>query len=554
MQLMQPTRRWQGTRATFGLGLFLVATCVAATSLASDTWQLTLRCRVEKQPEEGRDELVETKETWLSRDTAVIVCDMWDVHHCFRATGRVAELAPRINQVLHAARDQGALIVHAPSSCMGFYKDHPARKRAQRAPQAANLPPDIGKWCKWKDDREQQEGYPIDHSDGGEDDTPEEHAKWHARLKQMGRDPKVPWVRQIDALEIDLQRDAISDSGTEVWNLLQQHGIKNVILVGVHTNMCVLGRPFGLRRMARNGLHVVLMRDLTDTMYNPARPPHVSHFRGTDLVVAHVEQLVCPTITSDQLIGGHPFRFLDDRRPRIVIAIAEPEYETHRTLPAFARQCWVQRHEYPVRVIEGDARQHQIPGFAEAVDNADVIVLSIRRQALPAEDLAALRAQLQAGKSLIGIRTTCHAFDARGQGPPGHAEWPGFDHEVLGGNYHNHHGSGPTTTVTRAAGVEHSILRGIPGNFTSQGSLYKVSPLTPSTHVLLMGTIPGQPPEPVAWTHRYGPRRARIFFTSLGHKSDFDKPQFRRLLDNAMSWATDRKRENRERKQRRERP
>ena len=68
---------------------------------------------------------------------------------------------------------------------------------------------------------------------------------------------------------------------TEVWNILTSRHIKNVILTGVHTNMCVLGRPFGLRQMARNGKNVVLMRDMTDTMYNPKRWPYVSHFEGT---------------------------------------------------------------------------------------------------------------------------------------------------------------------------------------------------------------------------------------------------------------------------------
>jgi lysophospholipase L1-like esterase len=75
--------------------------------------------------------------------------------------------------------------------------------------------------------------------------------------------------------------------------------------------MCVSGRPFGLRQMEKNGKHVVLMRDLTDTMYNPARWPFVSHARGTELFVAHVEKRICPTITSDQFIGGKPFAFSD---------------------------------------------------------------------------------------------------------------------------------------------------------------------------------------------------------------------------------------------------
>ena len=55
---------------------------------------------------------------------------------------------------------------------------------------------------------------------------------------------------------------------------------------------------------------------------------------------------------------------------------------------------------------------------------------------------------------------------------------------------------------------------------------------------LLMGTIPGHPPEPVAWINHKG--NARIFYTSLGHPGDFDIPGFRALLRNAVLWALDR--------------
>ena len=54
--------------------------------------------------------------------------------------------------------------------------------------------------------------------------------------------------------------------------------------------------------MVYQGQNVVLMRDMTDTMYNPARWPYVSHFTGTDLIVSHIERYVCPTITSDQFL------------------------------------------------------------------------------------------------------------------------------------------------------------------------------------------------------------------------------------------------------------
>src|SRR2546430_2194719 len=93
----------------------------------------------------------------------------------------------------------------------------------------------------------------------------------------------APWTRQIRRIDI-AEADAITDNGQETWNLLAERGIDNVILCGVHLNMCVLGRPFAIRQMIKLGKNVALMRDLTDTMYNPERPPGVGHFQGTDLV------------------------------------------------------------------------------------------------------------------------------------------------------------------------------------------------------------------------------------------------------------------------------
>ena len=54
------------------------------------------------------------------------------------------------------------------------------------------------------------------------------------------------------------QRDGISDNGQEVWNFLKQKKIKHVIIMGVHTNMCVLNRPFAIKAMVRRGMDVIL--------------------------------------------------------------------------------------------------------------------------------------------------------------------------------------------------------------------------------------------------------------------------------------------------------
>jgi hypothetical protein len=41
----------------------------------------------------------------------------------------------------------------------------------------------------------------------------------------------------------------------------------------------------------------------------------VDHFTGNDLITWHIEKYWCPTMTSDQIIGGRPFRFAADTKP-----------------------------------------------------------------------------------------------------------------------------------------------------------------------------------------------------------------------------------------------
>jgi nicotinamidase-related amidase len=338
---------------------------------------VTIHKRLREEMANGTHVVREKTEQWNPNQTAIIVCDMWDAHHCLNAVRRAEEMAPHMNQVLENARNRGVLIVHAPSSCMEPYKDHPARRRVQGVPSATNLPKDIGEWCR-KIPAEEKGKYPIDQSDGGEDDDPVEHEQWHQRLAGMGRDPKSPWKAQINLLKI-CNEDAISDSGVEVWNLLEHRGIKNVILMGVHTNMCVLGRPFGLRQMAKNGKNVVLMRDMTDTMYNPERWPYVTHFVGTELIVEHIEKFVCQTITSVDFLGGEPFRFKNDRR-MILIVIGEDEYGTEQTLPAFARKE-LEPRGFQVQVVHADlADKNNFPGLAQAVARSDLVLISVRRR------------------------------------------------------------------------------------------------------------------------------------------------------------------------------
>lgn len=234
---------------------------------------------------------------WKPEETAIIICDMWNQHWCRGATSRVAEMAPVMNQVITTARAEGYTIIHAPSDCMKFYEGHSARKRIETGYDDPEVRKTLNgeSWNRGLPS-EKDVKWPIDQGDGGCDCDPK---------CQEGN----PWTRQIETLVIDEEKDLISDSGVAIASYMKAKGIKNVILMGVHTNMCVIGRPFGLRNQVQLSNNVVLMRDMTDTMYNSLSWPNVSHFKGTDLVIEHIEKYVCPTIVSSDIIGGKPFRF-----------------------------------------------------------------------------------------------------------------------------------------------------------------------------------------------------------------------------------------------------
>ncbi len=220
-------------------------------------------------------------------ETAIVICDMWNLHWCNSATRRCGELAKKMAPLIDQARARGIHIVHSPSETLDFYADHPARKRALAVP-VATPPSPIGGWCSLEQAREGK--LPIDDSDGGCDCQPQ--------CKNY-----KAWTRQHPAIPI-AEIDVISDDGQQVYSYFVEQGIKNVVYVGVHTNMCVLGRPFGIRQMTKLGFKTLLVRDLTDTMYNPRMRPFVDHAAGTDLVVRHIEEHWCPTLASASLAEG----------------------------------------------------------------------------------------------------------------------------------------------------------------------------------------------------------------------------------------------------------
>ena len=225
-----------------------------------------------------------TVTAWPASATALLLCDVWNRHTCPAAETRLERLVPRMAQVVTALRARGVQIVHAPSDTMAYYAGSPARERLLAAPKVA--PP--------LDGPHDDPPLPIDATGGGCDaDREEPHPPW-------------PWTREHPGITIDETVDVISDSGRDLYSFYQHRGIRHVLIMGVHTNMCVLNRSFAIKQLARWGLEVALIRDLTDAMYDPARPPYVSHEEGVRLVIEYIEKFWCPTVTSAEVLEALP--------------------------------------------------------------------------------------------------------------------------------------------------------------------------------------------------------------------------------------------------------
>jgi len=245
-----------------------------------EAFKLTLRSRAELF--KGNDDSVEIRaeRTFPARRTALILCDVWNNHTCRSAVARLEAMVPRMDEVVNRLRERGVFIIHAPSDTMSHYEGHPARQRMIETPEVA-LPEPLPL---------PNPPLPVDASDGGCDDVPQcpEVRPW-------------PWTAEHPGITIRYE-DGISDSGQEIYSALRQRDIDHVLILGVHTNMCILHRSFGIKNLVRWRVNTVLVRDLTDTMYNPRMKPFVSHERGTELVIEHIEQHWCPTVLSDELV------------------------------------------------------------------------------------------------------------------------------------------------------------------------------------------------------------------------------------------------------------
>jgi len=255
----------------------------------------------------------------------------------------------------------------------------------------------------------------------------------------------------------------------------------------------------------------------------------------------------------------------------IVFLTGDEEYRSEQALPMLAKILAV-RHGFKCTVLftinpaDGAVEPTiltNIPGM-EALDSADLCVMALRFRELPDPQMKHFVDYLEAGKPLVALRTSTHAFAYEHNKASPYArydwrnhDWPGgFGQQVLGETWVDHHGAhGKESTrgVLESARRDHPSLSGV-SELWGPTDVYAVSHLPSDATVLVWGQVlsgmkatdapvvgaKNEPMMPLVWLREYtGPKgkTSKIVTTTMGAAVDLQNEDLRRLLVNACYWT-----------------
>ncbi len=260
---------------------------------------------------------------------------------------------------------------------------------------------------------------------------------------------------------------------------------------------------------------------------------------------------------------------------QIVLVSGDEEYRSEEGLPQLAKmlstshgfQCTV---VFPIDPASGEINpdiNNNIPGL-EALKTADLMIIAARFRDLPDEQMQHVVDYIESGRPVIGMRTATHAFNIPSGKKFAKYSWTsddksyeqGFGRQVLGEtwiSHHGDHGSQSTRGFVAKGQEKHPILRGIKdGDVWGPTDVYGVRmPLPGDSTPLILGQVvqgmkvsdpavegaKNDPMMPVAWVKSYpsaSGKSARVFTTTMGSATDLENEGVRRLLVNAVYWAT----------------
>ena len=254
----------------------------------------------------------------------------------------------------------------------------------------------------------------------------------------------------------------------------------------------------------------------------------------------------------------------------IVLLSGDEEYRSEEALPQLAK-ILSQRHGFNCTVlfsVNNDGTISPTNGASlthpEALDSADVIVMSLRFRHWPDEAMKKFEAALNRGAPIIALRTSTHAFS----GFPKDSVWAkwnygnkgGFGRQVLGETWVDHWGKHKveaTRGVIEESAKSNPVLKGVEDVFGTT-DVYEAHPPADVTILLrgqsLAGMKPTDPPAsykrknqgindpmmPIAWTREYKNEAGkvnRILCTTMGAATDLENEGLRRLIVNGVYWG-----------------
>tara|TARA_R110002049_G_scaffold285698_1_gene466678 strand:- start:52831 stop:57594 length:4764 start_codon:yes stop_codon:yes gene_type:complete len=253
----------------------------------------------------------------------------------------------------------------------------------------------------------------------------------------------------------------------------------------------------------------------------------------------------------------------DSVRGHIVLVSGDEEYRTEETMPMLGK-ILCQRHGFKCTVLFSMSNNDSyidpnnstgLRGLS-ALDTADLMIIGTRFRKPDAAGAAHITKFLDAGKPIIGIRTSTHAFNGDGDfgGSISYAE---FGLKVLGEQWVSHHGQHKkqgARGILDAANVNHPILNSVHDVFAAS-DVYGVIHLTDQDQVLMRAAVTesldpesknvegekNNPMQPFAWLHRYqspGGAKGQSFCTTGGASVDFLNEGLRRMVVNAAYFLT----------------
>jgi len=257
---------------------------------------------------------------------------------------------------------------------------------------------------------------------------------------------------------------------------------------------------------------------------------------------------------------------------KVVLLSGDEEYRSEEAMPMLAK-ILSERHGFDCTVVfavnpttgEIDPKEAvNMPGL-EALDSADLCIMSLRFRAPKDGDMKHFVDYLGAGKPFIALRTSTHAFNYPKDSKSPYAkfgwnstEWKqGFGEQVLGETWVSHWGKHKfeaTRGIIEEAAKDHALLRGV-GPLFGTTDVYEAAPPADATILIrgqvLKGMNPTDEPadhvkkaadgkevpvntpmQPIAWTRVYLESKSKVLTTTMGAATDLTDENLRRLIVN----------------------